>query len=160
MGKVITLPEMVAERAKLKASGKKLVFTNGCFDILHVGHVRLLREAAAFGDTLVVAVNDDGSVRRLKGSERPINPENARGEVLAALQMVDYIVLFSEDDPGRIIHEIVPDILVKGGDWSLDQIVGRDFVESHGGKVISIPLVPGYSTTGILDKLNKNPDPS
>jgi len=153
VGEVLTLEEMQVRRDRLTREGRRLVFTNGCFDILHVGHVRLLAEARALGDAMVVAINTDDSVRRLKGRGRPINPEQDRAEVLAALAVVDFVILFPEDTPARVIEALSPDVLVKGGDWTLDRIVGRDFVEARGGTVVSIPLVPGRSTTRTLERL-------
>ena len=138
----------------LQAQGNKVVFTNGCFDLLHVGHVEYLEQARALGDALIVAVNTDASVRRLnKGSSRPLNPEGDRARVLAALACVDRVVLFPEDTPLEIITELQPDILVKGGDYALQEIVGREAVLARGGEVKVIPLVPGYSTTALLARL-------
>jgi len=130
------------------------VFTNGCFDLMHVGHVRYLEAARALGDLLVVGVNADASVRALnKGADRPIVPQDQRAEVLAALACVDYVVLFDEPDPDRLIAELQPDVLVKGGDWAPHQIIGRDTVEARGGTVTTIPLVPGVSTTSLVNKI-------
>jgi rfaE bifunctional protein nucleotidyltransferase chain/domain len=140
-------------REELRASGEKLVFTNGCFDLLHPGHVRYLARARALGDRLVVAVNTDASVAKLKGRGRPLVPLDERMEVLAALEVVDYVLSFEEETPARVIREIVPDVLVKGGDWPKEKIVGRDTVESVGGKVLSLPFAPGYSTTTIIDRI-------
>jgi D-beta-D-heptose 7-phosphate kinase/D-beta-D-heptose 1-phosphate adenosyltransferase len=151
--KIKSLIEIIAERARLRESGKKLVFTNGCFDILHVGHVRYLNQARALGDALVVAINSDRSVREIKGNGRPIVNESERAEVLAALACVDFVVLFDDPTPQNIIDAIVPDILVKGADWSLSEIVGRDTVEQAGGVVLNIPLVEGSSTTNIIQKV-------
>jgi len=139
----------------LKRQGKKVVFTNGCFDILHVGHVRYLSKARETGDLLIVGLNTDRSVRTIKGEQRPIVSERERAEVLAALAIVDYIVLFDEPDPLRLITALKPDILVKGADWAKDEIVGRDVVEKGGGKVIRIPLVPGSSSTNLIDRIIK-----
>ncbi len=136
-------------------SGKKVVFTNGCFDILHVGHVKYLQEAKSQGDILVVGINADASVRKLKGEERPIQNEVDRGEVLSALACVDYVAIFEEDTPENLIKLIKPDVLVKGGDWKVDQIVGSDFVMSYGGKVKSLQFVQGKSTTNIVSKILK-----
>jgi len=151
--KIKTLKEMILLRADLKNSGKKLVFTNGCFDILHVGHVRYLNQARALGDALVVAINSDRSTRDIKGPSRPIVPEAERAEILAALSCVDYVIIFDDATPRDVIGSIVPDVLVKGADWSIDEIVGRDTVESSGGVVLSIPLVEGASTTEIIRKV-------
>jgi D-beta-D-heptose 7-phosphate kinase/D-beta-D-heptose 1-phosphate adenosyltransferase len=137
-----------------RAKGEKIVFTNGCFDLLHVGHTRYLEAARELGDLLVVGVNSDISVRALnKGGGRPIVPDAQRGEVLAALACVDYVVLFDEPDPGRLIADLQPDTLVKGGDWAPDQIIGREIVEARGGTVRTIPLVPGVSTTSLVQKI-------
>lgn len=133
--------------------GKKAVFTNGCFDILHAGHVRYLQKAKTKGDVLVVGLNSDASTRRLKGKNRPINHQKDRAEVLSALACVDYVVLFDEDTPERLIAALKPSVLVKGGDWPLEKIVGRDIVESYGGKVLTIPLLKNRSTTKILRKI-------
>jgi rfaE bifunctional protein nucleotidyltransferase chain/domain len=140
------------EAGKLAGRGG-VVFTNGCFDILHPGHVDYLQRARAMGDCLVVGLNSDASVRRLKGSCRPVNDEGSRAMVLSALACVDYVVVFEEDTPYELIGVIVPAVLVKGGDWSVDRIVGRDIVERAGGRVFSIPLLAGHSTTGIVDRI-------
>jgi rfaE bifunctional protein nucleotidyltransferase chain/domain len=136
-----------------KASGKKIVFTNGCFDLAHVGHVLYLENAAQLGDILIVGLNSDDSVRRLKGPTRPINDILNRSHVLAALASVDAVIVFEEDTPYDIIKTIMPDILVKGGDWKPDQIVGSDLVLEHGGQVLSLNFVDGYSTTQIEAKI-------
>lgn len=133
--------------------GKKVVFTNGCFDILHVGHIRCLREAASYGDLLIVGLNSDASVKRLKGEDRPINSEAERAEMLAALDCVDYIAVFDEDTPYNLINDIQPDVLAKGGDYRIEDVVGRDIVEKNNGKVVLIPFVDGKSTTNIIDKI-------
>lgn len=151
--KVLDRASMLTERARLRGAGEKLVFTNGCFDILHPGHVRYLAEARALGDRLVVAVNADASVSALKGDKRPLMPLAERMEMLAALEMVDYVVSFDEKTPQTVIDAIVPDVLVKGGDWTLDNIVGRDTVEGSGGKVLSLPFAPGYSTSGLIERI-------
>ncbi|HEY3347365.1 MAG TPA: D-glycero-beta-D-manno-heptose 1-phosphate adenylyltransferase [Nitrospirota bacterium] len=139
----------------MKAAGKKVVFTNGCFDIIHTGHTRYLDIAKKYGDILIVAVNSDDSVRIIKGDKRPILPQSERAELLAALTMVDYVTIFEEADPGSIIAELMPDVLVKGGDWAVDEIIGRDIVEANGGKVIPIPYVEGASTTGIVERITE-----
>ena len=131
----------------------KTVFTNGCFDILHVGHLRYLQEAAALGDRLVVGLNSDTSVKRLKGDTRPIFSEQERREMLLGLKPVDEVALFEEDTPLELLKQVRPDILVKGGDWSIDQIVGADFVMSYGGEVKSLCLVDGKSTTGVIERV-------
>src|SRR5262245_24046405 len=146
--------ESMAERARnLRQSGKKVVFTNGCYDILHPGHIELLSKARGLGDVLVVAINTDDSVRRLKGPGRPIFDEAERAELLGALEMVDFVCTFSEDTPLEAILKIRPDVLVKGADWGMDGIVGRAEVESWGGKVVAVPLVGGKSTTGIVERV-------
>jgi len=145
--------EMKALVAGLKQQGKTVVFTNGCFDIIHVGHVRLLQEAKAFGDVLIVALNSDSSVRTLKGADRPFVSEEQRAEVVAALEMVDYVVIFDELDPLRIITELMPQVLVKGGDWTVDTIIGRDVVEQAGGRVIPLRFVDGVSSTSIIKRI-------
>jgi rfaE bifunctional protein nucleotidyltransferase chain/domain len=134
---------------------KKIVFTNGCFDILHVGHVRYLRKAKKLGDLLVVGLNTDRSVRQIKGEKRPIVPQKERAEILSALECVDYIVFFDEPNPLALIQTLRPQILVKGADWPKDQIIGRQVVERVGGKVVRIPLVPRASTTGVIEKILK-----
>jgi len=140
-----------ADQLSAMRAGKKVVFTNGCFDLLHAGHVDLLARARALGDLLVVGVNDDDSVHRQgKGPDRPLTPLAERMFVLAGLESVSLVVPFGEDTPGDIIEALAPDVLVKGGDWPLDKIVGRDFVESRGGTVHSLPLLPGYSTTSVI----------
>ena len=145
-----------AELARaLRAQGRRIVFTNGVFDILHPGHVRYLRQARALGDALIVGVNDDASVRRNKGAGRPITSEAERAEILAALAAVDAVVIFGEDTPADIIAAIQPDILVKGADWPADQIVGRDTVEARGGRVVRVPVEQGYSTTAIVDRIRE-----
>lgn len=129
------------------------VFTNGCFDLLHVGHLRYLADARALGDRLVVGLNSDSSVKRLKGEERPIVPEEERREMLLGLKPVDEVIIFEEDTPLRLIQEVKPDVLVKGGDWAIDQIVGADFVIGLGGKVLSLPFHEGRSSTNIIGKI-------
>ena len=151
--KILTRDELLSERARLRAAGKSLVFTNGVFDILHVGHVRYLAQARALGDALVVAVNSDASVRELKGPERPLTVENDRAEILAALEPVDYVTIFAELSPRSLISVLLPDVLVKGGDYALDEIHGREEVEAAGGRVLSLPFVEGVSTSGIIDRM-------
>jgi rfaE bifunctional protein nucleotidyltransferase chain/domain len=141
--------------ARLRKAGRTVVFTNGVFDLLHPGHVRYLRQARDLGDALVVGVNGDGSVRRNKGTGRPINSERERAEVLAALACVDAVVIFDEDTPARIIQVVQPDILVKGADWPADQIVGRDTVEARGGRVVLMPVEQGHSTSAIVDRVKR-----
>jgi len=130
-----------------------VVFTNGCFDLLHPGHIRYLETARAEGDLLVVALNSDASIRRIKGPRRPIQTEDERSEVIASLQCVDFVTLFDEETPYQIIEELLPDVLVKGGDWPIDQIVGRETVEAHGGKVISVAFETGHSTSNIIERI-------
>ena len=151
-GRFMTLPDMVAERARLKAAGRRLVFTNGCFDILHVGHATYLAWARAQGDALVVAVNTDASVRRNKGPKRPIVSEDNRAKLLACLRFVDYVVLFDEDEPKDLIAKILPDVLVKGKDWA-HYVSGRDVVEANGGRVVLADMVPGLSTTNVIERI-------
>ena len=151
--KIKTLNEILQLRARFRELGKKLVFTNGCFDILHVGHVRYLNQARSLGDALVVGVNSDRSVREIKGESRPIVPELERAEVVAALASVDFVFVFDDTTPKRVLDAIVPDVLVKGADWSLSEIVGRDTVENAGGVVLNLSLVEGSSTTEIIRKV-------
>lgn len=145
-----TVDELALIRIELKKQNRKIVFTNGCFDILHAGHVDYLSKAKLFGDVLIVALNSDESVARIKGSKRPIVPFNERAFVISNLKAVDYVTKFEEDTPFETIKKIVPDILVKGADWSIDNIVGRDIVEAAGGKVETIEFVNFQSTTGII----------
>lgn len=138
---------------RLQTEGRKVVFTNGCFDILHIGHIELLEAARRLGDVLIVGINSDASVRRLKGPQRPVTGESDRARILAALAVVDYVVIFGEDTPRELIGKIIPDILVKGGDYNPDTIIGRDIVESHDGQVVVFPLVKGKSTSDLINKL-------
>jgi D-glycero-beta-D-manno-heptose 1-phosphate adenylyltransferase len=154
-GEVLSLHQAILQFGPEKRNGRRVVFTNGCFDLFHPGHVETLEKARSFGDALVVGVNSDRSVRLMKGTGRPILPERERAEILAALECVDGVVIFDEPTPQEIIAALLPDVLVKGGDWAGDQIVGRKEVEAAGGKVISIPVVVGYSTTAILEKIRK-----
>ncbi|PKM92989.1 MAG: D-glycero-beta-D-manno-heptose 1-phosphate adenylyltransferase [Elusimicrobia bacterium HGW-Elusimicrobia-4] len=149
MDKIISQNQITKIVKKLKKSGKKIVFTNGCFDILHIGHTRLLNKAKSFGDILIVGLNSDSSVKKIKGEHRPVISENERAEVLAAVSSVDFIVKFSQPTPYELIKKIMPDILVKGADWKNGKIVGSEFVK----KVVRIPLVKGCSTTKIIEKL-------
>ncbi|WP_447985200.1 D-glycero-beta-D-manno-heptose 1-phosphate adenylyltransferase [Nitrospira sp. Nam74] len=152
--KVLSRSEVISALTAQRTQGRRVVFTNGCFDLMHIGHTRYLQAARELGDVLVVGVNTDRSVQRLnKGADRPIVPEHQRAEVLAALACVDYVVLFDEPDPGPLITEIQPDVLVKGGDWTPDKIIGRETVEARGGIVTTIPLVPGVSTTTLVEKI-------
>jgi rfaE bifunctional protein nucleotidyltransferase chain/domain len=148
MKKILSPEDLSQELSRLQAVGKKVVFTNGCFDIIHVGHVRYLREAKALGNVLVIGLNSDSSVSRLKPG-RPVNSEAARAEVLAALEMVDYVSIFCQDTPYELIKSLKPDVLVKGGDWKKEDIVGADLVS----EVHSLPFVAGMSTTGIINKI-------
>jgi len=157
MGNVVSLQELLVARKRIKIEGKRVVFTNGCFDILHRGHVEYLRKAKALGDVLVVGVNTDSSVRRIKGADRPVIDESDRAFVLAALASVDYVCLFNEDTPYELIRALVPDILVKGADWAIEKVVGRDIVEAAGGSVQTIEFLPDRSTTGILERIRKHP---
>lgn len=138
-----------------RAAGRRIVFTNGVFDLLHPGHIRYLRDARALGDVLIVGLNADASVRRNKGPERPVNPQGERAELLAALDCVDVAVVFDEDTPAEIIELVQPDVLVKGADWAADRIVGRDTVERRGGRVVRVPVEQGYSTTAIIERVKQ-----
>lgn len=151
--KIKPLPLLKNTLRRLKGAGKKIVFTNGCFDILHRGHVEYLKKAKGLGDILVVGLNNDASVRRLKGGLRPITPKKDRAAVLAALSCVDFVAVFSEDTPLRLIRQLAPDILVKGADWAKVGIVGRAFVESRGGEVKTIKYLKGYSTSNLIKKI-------
>lgn len=153
--KILSVETMLAERERLRTTGARLVFTNGVFDLLHVGHVRYLTQARALGDALVVAINSDRTVRELKGPARPVFAENERAEILAALRIVDYVVIFDNVSPRSLISQLLPDVLVKGGDYQLDEIHGREEVEAAGGKVISLPFVDGASTTSLIARMKK-----
>ncbi|MFN2531043.1 MAG: D-glycero-beta-D-manno-heptose 1-phosphate adenylyltransferase [Pyrinomonadaceae bacterium] len=153
--KILSLEAMLGERVRLRDAGVRLVFTNGVFDLLHVGHVRYLRQARSLGDALVVAVNSDESVRQLKGDGRPIIGEQERAEILAALRVVDYVVIFDDLSPRSVITQLLPDVLVKGGDYQLDQIHGREEVEAVGGEVVSLPFVEGASTSQLLERMKR-----
>jgi len=154
-GKIVKLSELKKIRNKWKKSGKKMVFTNGCFDLIHLGHIRYLEKAKSFGDYLVIGLNSDSSVKKIKGSNRPIVPEKDRAEILTALWFVDYVVLFKETTPRRLIRELKPDVLVKGADWTIDKIVGADMVLKAGGEVRQIPYVPARSTSEIIQRILK-----
>lgn len=151
--KVKSLDELETLTAAARTNGKIVVFTNGCFDLLHRGHIYLLREAKALGDLLVVAINSDQSVKAIKGPTRPILAETDRLELIASMEMVDYVVLFDEPDPYNIISILRPHILVKGGDWSAEEVIGGDLVQGNGGKVVVVPYLKGFSTTEIIAKL-------
>jgi D-beta-D-heptose 7-phosphate kinase/D-beta-D-heptose 1-phosphate adenosyltransferase len=153
--KIKTITQMKKILPGLKAQAKKVVFTNGCFDILHVGHVRYLKKAKSHGDILIIGVNTDRSVKLIKGENRPIVSEKERAEVLSALEFVDYVVFFNEPDPLRLIEALKPDVLVKGADWSKGRIVGREIIENLGGRVVRVPMVPGASSTGVIEKIKK-----
>ena len=151
--KVVSREQLAAIAADARRVGRRIVFTNGCFDLLHVGHVRYLAAARAAGDLLIVGVNSDASVHRLKGAGRPLVPEAARAEVLAALAAVDYVSIFDEDTPETLIRCLEPDVLVKGGDWAPDRVVGRDIVEARGGRVLIVPVVEGFSTSALAGRI-------
>ncbi|MFZ0063053.1 MAG: D-glycero-beta-D-manno-heptose 1-phosphate adenylyltransferase [Pyrinomonadaceae bacterium] len=154
-GKLMTHEDLLRERQRLRAAGKVVVFTNGVFDLLHVGHVRYLAQARAFGDALIVAINSDRAVRELKGNDRPIINQDERAEVLAALRDVTQVTIFDEISPRTLIKELSPDVLVKGGDYGLDEIHGREEVEAAGGRVVSLPFIQGSSTTKIIEKMRQ-----
>jgi D-beta-D-heptose 7-phosphate kinase/D-beta-D-heptose 1-phosphate adenosyltransferase len=154
-GKVQSRDQIKATAARAKTQGKKIVFTNGCFDLLHVGHLRVLSEAKKLGDILIVGLNSDRSVNDIKGPERPIVSEAERAELIGALEMVDYVTLFDEPDPIPLLREIKPDVLVKGGDWGESGVVGRELVEGWGGKVAVVPFLEGHSTTNIIEKIER-----
>ncbi|HLF34605.1 MAG TPA: D-glycero-beta-D-manno-heptose 1-phosphate adenylyltransferase [Cyclobacteriaceae bacterium] len=154
--KIYTLNLLKEELKSWKQAGNVVVFTNGCFDIIHLGHVDYLEKARLLGNRLVIGLNSDSSIRRLKGSGRPILDENARSRIMASFEFIDAVTLFSEDTPFNLIREVKPDILVKGNDYNPENIVGADFVKSYGGKVITIELIPGYSTSGIVKKIKEN----
>ncbi len=153
--KFLSLKKLLPTLKQVRKKGKKIVFTNGCFDLIHPGHVHLLKRAAGFGDILVVALNTDASVRRLKGSGRPIFPLRERAEIISSFEFVDYVVSFGEATPASLIDAILPDVLVKGGDWKPSTIVGRVSVERRGGKVITVPLREGRSTTVVIERILK-----
>jgi rfaE bifunctional protein nucleotidyltransferase chain/domain len=153
LGKIKTLDAARDECNQMKESGKRIVFTNGCFDIIHPGHIRYLSAARELGDVLVVAINSDASVRIIKGPKRPILGQQARAELVAALECVDLVLVFDEDNPLRVIQKLLPDILVKGGDWAADEIIGSDVVKNAGGEVKRIPFVTGFSTTDIINRV-------
>ncbi len=153
MVKLLTNSEIAGEASRLKKAGKRIVFTNGCFDILHAGHVRYLAAARAEGDILVVGLNSDKSVRLIKGEKRPVVSQMQRAEVLSGLSCVDFVVLFDEPDPLNLIKKVRPDILVKGGDWAEEDIIGADFVRAAGGRIARIPVVPGISTSSIIKRI-------
>lgn len=154
---MVDLPELLTQLEALRKAGKRIVFTNGCYDILHPGHVDLLERAKALGDALVLGLNSDASVKRQgKGDDRPVNPYPVRAFVLAHLESVDFVVPFEEDTPARLIEAVRPDVLVKGGDWPIERIVGRETVQARGGDVVSLPLIEGYSTTALIEKIRRD----
>ncbi len=154
-GKLKNLDELGAITDEARRSGREVVFTNGCFDLLHRGHVHVLREAKVCGDLLIVAINSDVSVRTIKGPKRPIMPDIDRAELIAALEMVDYVVLFDEPDPYRLIVALKPNVLVKGGDWKPEDVIGSDVVRGNGGRVIVVPYLKGFSTTEIIERIRE-----
>lgn len=151
--KIYKLKDLIKIRENLKKEGGKVIFTNGCFDILHSGHIHIFREAKKWGDVLVVAVNDDSSVRKIKGAFRPIFPLEERLEILEAIEEIDYLVSFSDETPERIIASLLPDVLVKGGDWKIEEVVGRREVEEAGGKVLIVPYLKGHSSSEIMKRI-------
>ena len=153
--KIKVLPELIRIRKNLKKEGQKVVFTNGVFDILHRGHVEYLEKAKSLGDVLMLGLNSDASVKKIKGEDRPVMGQEDRAIVLAGLSSVDYICFFEEETPANLIRQLIPDILVKGGDYQIDDIVGRETVEANGGKVVTIDLVNGQSTTSLIEKMVK-----
>jgi rfaE bifunctional protein nucleotidyltransferase chain/domain len=152
---ILSLEEAILRFGREKRNGRRIVFTNGCFDLLHPGHIGSLEQARALGDALIVGLNSDASVRELKGAGRPVLPELERAEILAGLECVDAVVIFDELTPREVIARLLPDVLVKGGDWPGNQIVGREEVEAAGGRVVSVPVLPGYSTTEILRNIRE-----
>lgn len=153
MNKIQTQNALAKILKRLRTAHKGIVFTNGCFDILHIGHVDYLERAKRLGDCLVVGLNSDRSVRRLKGSDRPVNRSRDRARVLAALKCVDFVTVFEEETPANLIRKLMPDVIAKGGDWNVNRIVGSNFVRSYGGKAVSLPFVKGYSTSRLIKKI-------
>jgi len=153
---ILTLEEAILRFGREKRNGQRVVFTNGCFDLLHPGHISSLEQARVLGDILIIGLNSDKSVRQLKGEGRPVLPANERAEILAAMECVDAVVIFDDLTPREVIARLLPDVLVKGGDWAGDKIVGREEVEAAGGQVVSVPVVSGYSTTEILRKIRES----
>lgn len=151
--KLKTLDQLIKIAAQARRNGKSVVFTNGCFDLLHRGHVHVLRQAKAAGDLLIVAINSDQSVKAIKGPTRPVAAEMDRLELIAAMEMVDYVILFDEPDPSKLITAIKPNVLAKGGDWGADGVVGADIVEREGGRVVLVPYLKGYSTSEIIERI-------
>ncbi len=150
---ILTLEQAILRFGREKRNGRRVVFTNGCFDLLHPGHIRSLEQARELGDALIVGLNSDASVRQLKGEGRPVIAERERAEILAALESVDAVVIFDDLTPREVIARLLPDVLVKGGDWPGDQIVGREEVEAAGGRVVTVPVMPGHSTSAMLKKI-------
>jgi rfaE bifunctional protein nucleotidyltransferase chain/domain len=155
LGKIYSLTELKTQIVIWRSSGQRIVFTNGCFDLLHRGHLEYLASAKTYGDILVIGLNSDLSVRRLKGANRPFTSEQDRAYILSQLQMVDAVCIFAEDTPLQLISEIQPDVLVKGGDYKIEEIVGKDVVERQGGLVITVPVIAGRSTSGLIEKIRK-----
>lgn len=151
--KILTTSALAAALSVRRARKERIVFTNGCFDLLHIGHTRYLQEARTLGDCLIVGLNSDASVRAIKPNGRPLVPQAQRAEVLAALACVDHVVIFDEPDPRHLIAAVQPDVLVKGGDWPIEQIVGREIVQARGGTVVTVPLVPDVSTTSLVQRI-------
>jgi rfaE bifunctional protein nucleotidyltransferase chain/domain len=151
--KIRTVRQLRPILSRLQRRGRRIVFTNGCFDLLHIGHLRYLQRARGFGDRLVVAINSDASVRKIKGPRRPLLPEAERAEVLAALTRVDYVTIFNQPDPLAIVRALRPDVLIKGSDWGTNRIIGREIVEGRGGRVRRVPLVKGVSTSRLIEKI-------
>ena len=151
--KIKSLDELKDLSAEAREKGKTIVLTNGCFDLLHRGHLHVLRQAKACGDILVVAVNSDRSIKKIKGPGRPVLPEADRAELLATMEMVDYVVLFDESDPHKVVEALRPHVLAKGGDWNKEKIIGADIVERNGGRVAVIPYLKGFSTTDIIERI-------
>lgn len=156
LSKILSQEKLIAYLKQKKSEGKKIVFTNGCFDVFHYGHLQLLSEAKKFGNILIIGLNSDSSVRQLKGEKRPINNETHRAALLAALEIVDVVVIFDEDTPENLIHQIAPDVLVKGGDYAVEQIAGAAFVLQKGGEVKIVPLVKDLSSSKILSLLKRD----
>jgi rfaE bifunctional protein nucleotidyltransferase chain/domain len=155
MSKIKKINELVAIVKNLKKHNKKIVFTNGVFDLIHIGHVRYLRKAKELGDVLIVAINSDSSVKKIKGNNRPIIPAAKRAEVLSSFEFIDYVTIFNEPNPINVIKKLLPDVLVKGGDWKINEVLGKDIVEANGGKVVTIPPVKNRSTTNLINLIKK-----
>lgn len=153
VNKLKTLDELKEIVSELKKQDKKIVFTNGCFDLLHIGHVKYLQEAKTYGDVLIVAINSDNSVKAIKGDVRPLTPQEERAYILSALSCVDYVLIFEETEPVKVISELMPDVLIKGGDYQLNEIKGREIVTSAGGKVLTVPEIKGKSTTKLIQTI-------